>query len=249
MTDSLEPRDVHVWYRLTESLNQDAVDRSLAGLSPAERVKSERYRCEQDRRNRALAYSLVRTTLSRYCELNPLDWTFSRDGNGKPVHVNETGKTPGLTFSLSHTPGCVVCAIAPGLDVGVDVERIDLRFDWADVAGRYFGADEIVQLEARPAQGRTTRFVELWTLKEAYCKATGTGLTEPMPRFHICSAGSSITSISSPDLDPHTWQFGLFTVEPHFRVGVAIACNNPGAWTISARNLDAQETTDGHRSV
>ena len=90
-----------------------------------------------------------------------------RDGpNGKPECVD------GPPFSVSHSGGLVVCALAPHGQIGVDVELPKRPRDVGSIAARYF-SDE----EARWVGTEPRRFFMLWVLKEAYLKALGVGLS------------------------------------------------------------------------
>jgi len=77
-----------------------------------------------------------------------------------PVHIN-----------LSHSGGLLAAAVASH-PVGVDVERRRSR-DVATQAARMFCPDEARKLDTVEESGRLALFYELWTLKEAACKAAG----------------------------------------------------------------------------
>lgn len=117
---------------------------------------------------------------------------FEEDRFGKPKLSDRCGAGLALTFNLSHARGIVACAIAPGREVGVDIERADSTVDWSPVVERYFTRAEIVQLDQCPPPDRAARFAELWTLKEAHMKATGSGLSELMSSFGFDLNGERI---------------------------------------------------------
>jgi len=76
--------------------------------------------------------------------------------------------------SLSHTPGAVAVAVAAGGQVGVDVEDLSRRVDPREGFQRFFTEAEWNWIEAGES---TMRFLRLWTLKEAWSKAIGLGLS------------------------------------------------------------------------
>ncbi len=84
-----------------------------------------------------------------------------------------------LHFSVAHAPGALLCALSADGELGVDVERAE-RGSGASaerLARRYFSLAEAASLAALPDErARVARFVELWTLKEAYVKALGRGI-------------------------------------------------------------------------
>ena len=234
----IAPDQVHVWYRLTESLRQPALATARALLSSEERSRYDGFRLACDRRDYAAAHALLRTSLSCYSEIDPQAWAFEAGGHGKPELPVRDGLRVRLTFSLSHARGIVACAIAPGANVGIDVERTDLTFDYSSIASRYLAPHEIVQLHRCRPQDRSARFVELWTLKEAYVKATGSGLSLALSRFGFQIEGDQIHFTPPGNAVAGAWQFALFAPEPHYRMGVAIACRDSRVWKITAQSSD-----------
>src|ERR1700688_1083797 len=167
---SLAPGDAHIWYRFTESLDEDALRAEMAQLSPDERVRCQRFVSRRDRRDFAAGHALLRRVLSMHDDVRADAWTFVADANGKPSLARESGAHP-LAFNLSHTHGLVACAVTRDGEVGVDVECVERVTDGRDIAERYFSTAELAQLDACPENERAARFIELWTLKEAYLKA------------------------------------------------------------------------------
>jgi 4'-phosphopantetheinyl transferase len=150
---------------------------------------------------------LVRTTLSRYADVAPADWQFAAAAHGRPEIVPRPGVPP-LRFSLAHTEGLVAVAVTLRSDVGIDVEPRSRRARVRDIAQRFFSPVEAAALEALPPDRQAAAFLDYWTLKEAYVKATGLGLRAPLRRF-------SFTRTSPPTIafdadiadDPSAWQF------------------------------------------
>ena len=237
----MKPGDVHVWYRLTEHLGDRAQIAARGVLSEDERSRCDRYRLAADRRDYAAAHTLLRTSLSRYRNIEPQAWKFVAGTYGKPEHANRTCPSrKSLTFNLSRTRGIVACAIAPGAEIGIDVETTNLTFDYSDIMSRYCTREEIAQIERCSKRDRASRFIELWTLKEAYIKAMGGCLTEGLSNFGFQLDGDEIRLVAPGDVDPRTWQFALFAPEPRYRIAVAIACGEVPVWRIDARSSEGQ---------
>jgi len=205
----LEPGEVHVWYRATDTLGEIDILDAVAVLSPDERARYARFRFVRDQRDYAAAHALLRTSLSRYAGAGPTSWTFQVAPGGKPFLVLEDG-LPQLSFNLSHTHGLVACAITNGSDVGVDVESVG-REVTDGVAERFFSESENVDLRrCGTAALRARRFIELWTLKEAYVKAIGKGLSHPLNSIVFDpSDRESIRFLPPSDVDRNRWRFTL----------------------------------------
>lgn len=151
-------------------------------MSPAEWEQHDRFVFEKDRRRYRITRLLVRCVLSRYVPVAPRDWVFGATAFGRPFIANDHPAAADLRFNLSHSDQVVMLAITHGMDVGIDVEDLGRRVP-LDVAGSFFAADEVRQLDALPLAMKPRRFLDFWTLKESYIKARGKGLSLPLSQF------------------------------------------------------------------
>lgn len=88
-----------------------------------------------------------------------------------------------LHFNWSHSGEVAVVALARDLPtLGVDVEVVRERPRAADLARRYFAAEESAQLEVLDADERSRGFLKFWTAKEAVLKGLGRGLAYGLDR-------------------------------------------------------------------
>jgi 4'-phosphopantetheinyl transferase len=216
----LSADDVCVWYRVTGSLGEQAVRNFEATLSADELARCGRFHFNEDRRDFAAAHALLRRTLSLYSALPPREWRFQLNRYGKPATVSD--QAVGLTFNLSHTRGLVTCAVACGHDVGIDVEAIRGSETRRDIAARFFSDAEQRYLSACAPHEYALRFVELWTLKEAYIKALGTGLSHPLDSFSFTFGDGGIVFDPGSGVSPRQWQFAVAIPSPGFCLAVAV---------------------------
>ncbi|MCK6551033.1 4'-phosphopantetheinyl transferase superfamily protein, partial [Myxococcota bacterium] len=120
----------------------------------------------------------------------------------------------GLDLSVAHTDGLVVCAVARGATIGVDVEA-RARPAKLELAATFFSPAEQVALAALPAVEQPARFRVLWTLKEAFVKALGLGLAVPLDQFTFTHDGARWTIAIAPPLAARAgdggseWRFEL----------------------------------------
>jgi 4'-phosphopantetheinyl transferase len=173
---------VQVWIA-RESLADDpsVVARISALLSDDERQRQSRFGAPTPRRLDLVARGLQRTVLSRLePRFAPAEWRFVRGETGRPSLAPPFDST-GLHFNLAHTRGLVVIAAGRVPDVGIDVEALDKRVR-LEIATRYFSESEAAALFALPPEARAARFLRLWTLKEAWLKATGMGVAGGLDR-------------------------------------------------------------------
>jgi 4'-phosphopantetheinyl transferase len=232
----LNPGDVHVWHRATASLDEASLLADVDLLSAEEKIRHARFMFDRDKRDFAVAHALVRRVLSLYSATPPREWRFAGSPNQKPRLADEQAGEPPLLFSLSHTHGVVACAVSRGLEVGIDVESIDRIVDAADVARRFFAPSEIAMLDACTADEHSTRFVELWTLKEAYVKAIGRGLIVPLDQFSFSFDDiGRIEFAAEPGMNAGPFAFKLLSLVSNTRVAVAVRCDDPSLVRIVAK--------------
>lgn len=102
---------------------------------------------------------------------------------GKPgIVYNGKDMRGKIDFNLSHSGNYAVLAVSDRL-VGIDVEK---RADnMAAVAKRFFCKEEYQDILNGHGGEKKSRFLEYWTMKEAYVKRTGRGLYTPLNSFLI----------------------------------------------------------------
>ena len=101
------------------------------------------------------------------------------ENSGKPIADN-------CFVSISHSSSAVaVCK--SDMPVGIDIEKIDGKRNFAGIARRYFHGAESEFFFTNPS---AERFYEIWTKKEAYSKMLGGGLADILSGFDAFSLDS-----------------------------------------------------------
>jgi 4'-phosphopantetheinyl transferase len=183
----------------------------VALLTSHDRDRMQRLQVDAVRQQFALTRALQRHALSAYePEVSPAQWEFQSTAEGRP-YLAPSFQHTGLHFNLSHTEGLVAMAVCRHSHVGVDVEkrgRVRLA-----VADRYFSTREAEQLRALPLEEQPRRFLRLWTLKEAYLKAIGTGIVGGLGRFSMLFSSAGEFRFEREDGgDAAGWQFRQFEI-------------------------------------
>ena len=91
-----------------------------------------------------------------------------------------------IHFNISHSGKYVACAVG-NMELGIDIEhrrKVNLN-----IAKRYFAKTEYADLLKLPEQERSEYFLQLWTVKESYLKATGTGIADNLSKFTASKQG------------------------------------------------------------
>jgi 4'-phosphopantetheinyl transferase len=170
-------------------------------------------------------------------QVGPSDWWFVADRYGRPFIAAPAVERP-VYFSLSHTEGCVACVVSGCEAVGVDVEEVHEQHSLLATARSNFSPEEIDALRALPPKDLVDRFFDYWTLKEAYLKARGTGLSLPLDQFSIfISSNQTIQIRFAPGVsdDARRWCFMKSSPSLRHRLAVADGSALPGGLPIVVR--------------
>ncbi len=131
------------------------------------------------------AHRLLRECLRSY----GIDYT-----EETPVTKGKMGKPslasrPDIHYNLSHADGIAACIVSD-CECGIDCERV--REYRPNVMKRAFSEKERDMVEKAPDDMKDQLFFRLWTLKEAYVKALGTGISYPMDTAEFGFEGGEI---------------------------------------------------------
>jgi 4'-phosphopantetheinyl transferase len=198
----------------------DDVDLAAAPdvFSPQERARADRM-LSPGRRRRFLARRwMARTLLARELGKDPgglvLERSCERCGELHPVSPLVAGSRR-VWWSASSSAGRAAVAIS-GWRVGLDLENRDERPRWERIARRFYSEDEQSAVAGSP-----TRFLEYWTLKEAYLKALGLGLPGGLQSLECSGLSPSPGGWSTSPAHPG-WRFRQLNPEPDFAAAVAV---------------------------
>jgi 4'-phosphopantetheinyl transferase len=121
---------------------------------------------------------LARYSLSKVSGIGNSDIHFNIAEKGKP-HLQDF---PDIHFNITHSGQMVACAVA-GSDIGIDIEHFrKVNFQLAE---RFFSPSEITDLLGLDLTARQEYFFTLWTIKESFLKAIGSGLTRNLNSFTV----------------------------------------------------------------
>ncbi|MDQ0741462.1 4'-phosphopantetheinyl transferase superfamily protein [Pseudomonas sp. W4I3] len=137
---------------------------------------------------RQLAHRWLCHVLAVYLGI-PVDQVrIARTAAGKPWLPEHTW----LRFNVSHSGRSAAIALCRGHEVGVDLEAISGKVAVKKaIARRFFHPHEQCWLALDEAN-YLSRFTQLWSIKETWLKARGTGLTQSLAGF--CAVPQSSAS-------------------------------------------------------
>ncbi len=152
-------------------ISEDEYFRAISMMSD-ERKLAVGGKQNQSERNLSIAGEmLARRCISEMTGCNPEDISFSRDENGKPYTLSAE-----IQFNISHSGDYAVCAASKN-PIGIDVEKI--RQVNTNLTKKFCTEKETEYVFARENDEEEIyrRLISVWTLKEAYFKCIGTGIS------------------------------------------------------------------------
>lgn len=155
--------------------------KARAFVTEDERTWLDTFRFERDRHEHLVSRALVRACLARHLGDPPTSFRWRLGAYGKP----SLDPARDLFFNASNHRDVVVCAVSLHEELGVDVEGIARGDEILGVVDTVFSKIEIAALRALPLPARRERAVTLWTVKEAYIKALGLGMSAPLRSMTI----------------------------------------------------------------
>ena len=174
---------VHVWTAHLDKVSPAELISLAACLDPQETARACRFHFERDQRHFTAARGWLRRLLSRYLGVDAAGVAFGYGERGKPfIRSPETT----LRFNLSHSHGRAMFVFAHGREVGIDLEAgARLGEEWSGLARRVFSSREQAELAALPTARQRDAFLNGWTRKEAYLKATGLGIVDGLQSIEV----------------------------------------------------------------
>lgn len=102
-----------------------------------------------------------------------------RPVDGRPVCSEHP---PGWHLSLSHSHGFSACAVSATPGLGLDIEPRHRHPHWQKLVRRWFTPrEQLWLLDANDSEA----FLRVWTLKEAWLKATGRGIAGNLQTLEV----------------------------------------------------------------
>lgn len=138
---------------------------------------------------------LMRRVLGHYLQQDPASIPLTANPAGKPVLRNATAAHP--AFSLSHSGGETVLAVAATGDIGIDIETRSRAPAAERIADRFFSHAERRYL-SRCGNDRAEKALALWSLKEAIVKAQGMTVWDGLAGVSLTIDGARIVRDAVP---------------------------------------------------
>lgn len=194
-----------LYTKIAGRLPQPVLDSYLSVLTKEMRYKNSRYIQWQDQLRNLLGNLLLVNAFKKLqLPQNGLQ-QIRYDVYGRPyIHEND------IDFNISHSGNFVVCAIAAGLKLGVDIEEVR-SVDFHDFENTMTPEQwAIIRASNEPLQC----FYSFWTKKESVIKANGRGLSIPLEEIHIRK--------NTVQCEGRKWYLQEFKIAPGYCTSLAV---------------------------
>lgn len=161
---------------------------------------------------------LLRRALSAYLNYPAEKLSFKTGPHGKPYLSSPAGSDsgsfrPAMYFNLSHSGDYIAIAFSSAAPVGIDIEKAREHFRGESLVRRFFHPDEFIEYKNLPKCDQQKFVFRRWTVREAFLKGLGDGLSISPDSFFVSALDSGffikksqkdysswhISSVSAPD--------------------------------------------------
>lgn len=211
MVPHLHTGELHIWqYAINE---QDyAAEKISPILSAEESAKAKRFLFEKDAIKYVCNHRFMRNVLAGYLSKEPSKIQFKHTELGKP-YVEGAG----LFFNLSHRNKYGLLAIFKEAEIGVDVEYIKELQD-VDTFSSYSFSEQEKALIFNNGKANPNVLFTFWAFKEAYIKATGTGLSVDISKINLADFFYKENNVMP---DNKLWTLQRLTMEEDYKAAFA----------------------------
>lgn len=204
----------HLWVCDLDQQRDPALLASYRLALDADEIRRvQRLVFERDRHRFLVSHALLRCVLSLYGGRPPVDWRFLKGEHGKPGLVPEQ-RACAPAFNLSHSGSLALLAVSEDAGLlGVDIEFHRPVRNFQGLATRNFAPPEAARLPGLEGAELAGEFYDLWTLKEAFVKARGDGLSQSLADFWFSfdRPAARLCFEAMPALEPESWRWAFWS--------------------------------------
>jgi 4'-phosphopantetheinyl transferase len=228
--------EVHVWCASLYQQSQHLAE-FLSLLCTDEKSRAERFYFERDRNRFIIGRGILRTILSSYLDTEASRLEFDYNPYGKPaLKTLFTDKV--LQFNLSHSKDLAIYVFTWNRRVGIDLEYVHAMPDINHFAEQFFSPRESEFIDSLPGKQKLGAFFKIWTCKEAFLKANGSGLITPINQAEVSLMAGGTAHLTAIGDDPQQaacWHLESFAPAIGYQASIAIEGHD---WQMKFRQLD-----------
>lgn len=193
----------------------------LGFLSSAEKLRYDQYHPKAARLF-LISRVLVKTVLADKLGISPHQVNIQLHPNGKPFVQGSKA----VYFNLTHSADVIILTVTEAGEIGVDIEQVDREFEWMRVDS-VLAASEIEWIKENELTDPFSvyqRFFQIWTLKEAYIKCTGEGMSRHLKKlnFHVLPEHIQFLDSTNDARKTEEYYFESYIYNSHFIFSICL---------------------------
>lgn len=193
----------------------------LGFLSSAEKLRYDQYHPKAARLF-LISRVLVKTVLADKLGISPHQVNIQLHPNGKPFVQGSKA----VYFNLTHSADVIILAVTEEGEIGVDIEQVDREFEWMRVDS-VLAPTEIEWIKENELTDPFSvyqRFFQIWTLKEAYIKCTGEGMSRHLKKlnFHVLPEHIQFLDSTNDAQKTEEYYFESYIYDSHFIFSICL---------------------------
>jgi len=178
----LQNDHVDLWLISPKQISDAGIQHLKSLITDEELAKITTFKNSSAQKTSLVSRAMCRLVLSQYTHTPAQTHQFTLNRHGKPSLLNNPRQ---LRFNLSHNEDLVIMAICIEDSIGCDIENPTRKVSIDPITRRYFSSQEHKMLTSKEGKDKNDAFFKIWTLKEAFVKATGVGINLGLDSFHF----------------------------------------------------------------
>ena len=167
---------LHVWIFSTSELGQcEVAEVYNSVLNLQEKKRADQLSVEESKKQFIVSRYFLKSVLSSYVGCSPSEVSIALGQYNKPILLEQSDTQP-VFFNLSHSREKCALVVGEQEALGIDIENCEKARRFNSLSKRYFSSCEYESIVKLKPREKRERFYRLWTLKEAYSKASGNSL-------------------------------------------------------------------------
>ncbi|WP_032112353.1 4'-phosphopantetheinyl transferase family protein [Candidatus Paracaedibacter symbiosus] len=207
------------------SINLDKFEKYISTfssyLSSEEKERADKFVFAHLKKRYIISHGFLRILIGKYLSLPPSEVDYAYNEFLKPLSKQNAD----LYFSMSHSHNVACYAFSFHHNIGIDIEYKNNDLEVKDLGPAIMTHNESLVFEKLNKIDKLQLFYKTWTIKEAFLKALGVGLSYPLSRIETTILPKDefkVVKLYDIKEELEEWSFFSITSLPCYLGAVAI---------------------------
>ena len=219
-TSEIPPKVVHIVLFNVVTLLKDR-DILISNLQQDELYRMKKLTAPGLAERFGVIRGMLRAILGYYLEVRPSKISLTYNNYGKPI-INPETESAKIFFNLSHSKEMAAFAFSRDGHIGIDIEYLDPLRKIEKLSHYICSPLELSDFSSlNRGDDKLQAFYTLWTRKEAFIKALGSGLSMGLSAIHIGFKPKSSQIFYKNELKPNWMIKDIPSQLTNYKIAVA----------------------------